>query len=122
MPSSFILFLYLGTAPLGIVKEPGPPAEAKDAYTIEYGYEERAPLYFGKRKSGELLLKKDGGKDVWVKPTEKAEIQSFEDILAKDHMTYFTQHWDTKIYADATTITGTHTRKGMRFMPPPRVG
>lgn len=115
MSSVFAILLYLGSVPLGIVKDPAPPPEAKDAHTIEYGYEERAPLYFGRKKSGELLLKTKDGKDVWIKPTDKTEIQSFEDILTKDHMTFFTQHWDTKLYYDASKSSDFSKRSAFRL-------
>ena len=45
-------------APLGILKDLAPKADSNHVLTIEVGYDEWAPVVFGKRITGEVLLKR----------------------------------------------------------------
>ena len=102
-------------APLGILKDPAPKADSHGVLTIEFGYEERAPVVFGKRATGEVLLKREAGGDVWVKPQEKAEVTTFEQLLEGNYMTYFTQNWDTRLYSEATRKADFSKRSAFRL-------
>lgn len=109
--------------PLGVLVDLDPNQAPKDVWSIEYGNEMRAPLVFATKKEGDVLLRQADDRDLWLKPRDKAQIRTFEDILQGDHMTYLTQNWDAKIHYDATKSSDFSKRSAFRLpgrkMPKP---
>ncbi len=103
-----------GAAPVGVIIAVPGVAPTPEFASVEYEYEVRGTLVFGEKPTGELLLKKQDGNTVW-QSMPKARVKTFEQIFADDKLTFLTQHWDAKIYYDATKTADYSQRQAFRL-------